>query len=208
MIRPLIKKSNKRPDDLWVFNSFKFPFWFSRILTLKGKNINTLLKCQKYRFKSFGSFNKLLERRSFFHQFLILSLLNQLSFLKQENIVWVFNRFNAMGDANHCLSLQLSVDILLHFSLCFPVQRRCALIKQEYLRLPQQCPSNCSPLLLSSRYLWTLHSNLLLQKICYLLLETCVLWPSVFDVVGTSQLTYLENIFLCKIEHVGDDVLS
>lgn len=99
-------------------------------------------------------FNKLIIVAFFCFKFFMVSLFDEFAFLHYQNSVCIDNRWKTMGNDNYrnliFRNLSQTFNWILNHLLTVRIQGRCCLIKNNNFRLPDQCPRNWNPLLLSS----------------------------------------------------------
>ena len=79
------------------------------------------------------------------------ALLNYSAVIEHQNAICVDDRRQTMCHDNGCTPHECLVDGRLNLSLGFSVQSRCCFVKQQDLRLTEECTSNGETLPLTTR---------------------------------------------------------
>lgn len=83
------------------------------------------------------------------------AVLDDLTFVNNDDCIGIFDGTQSVRDDDYCLGncgvLEDLIESLLHLMLGLGIKGAGRLIKEQYLRLPNQCPSNSNSLLLTSR---------------------------------------------------------
>mmetsp|Transcript_135343 Transcript_135343/g.191489 ORF Transcript_135343/g.191489 Transcript_135343/m.191489 type:complete len:216 (+) Transcript_135343:76-723(+) len=96
-------------------------------------------------------------------------MLNNLTLLKHINLITFLNSGEFMSNINGRFTLHQLIDIGLYNLLSLRIQSRGSLIHQQHIRLSQHGSSNSDSLLLTTRNLSTLRTNISIEALTLIL---------------------------------------